>query len=255
MIVVDHPQTTYTHQALSQLSSSDVVLVVCGADHLPVSVLLPLADHCQVVWRIHAQIGFKLTFKKRLWQQIIKEKLVRQASNLPDEYPAKKRLIELSKSVRSGDTGNLEAQGAKIYWQNWLWQEEFHRNRDDSGVNSFLNYGYAIIRAALARAIVAAGLHPSLGIHHKNRSNAFCLADDLIEPLRPLVDDRARDLYVEGFDQLDKYAKAELLQLLTSTARIGNETGPLMTMLHRYVASLVRCMEGKSEILEIPTPC
>ena len=137
---------------------------------------------------------------------------------------------------------------------------EFRRNPDLPGLNSFLNYGYAIIRAAIARAIVAAGLLPSLGLHHRNRSNAFCLADDLIEPLRPLVDDRVRELHRQGHEELNQPAKAALFEILADRVQLGNEIGPLMVELHRYVASLVRCFTGearriwKSPRLEGKTP-
>jgi CRISPR-associated protein Cas1 len=133
----------------------------------------------------------------------------------------------------------------------------FRRDPDLPGLNSFLNYGYAVVRAAVARAIVAAGLVPSLGIHHRNRSNAFCLADDLIEPLRPLVDDRVRELHRQGYDELNQEAKAALLEILADRVSLGKSDltgGPLMVQLHRYVASLVRCYTGHARQLEIPTP-
>jgi CRISPR-associated protein Cas1 len=197
----------------------------------------------------------KQPMKKRLWQQIIRAKLQRQAENLPTEYPAHDRLQQMALEVRSGDPQNLEACGAKLYWQNWLWQEEFCRDRNEAGINSLLNYGYSIIRAAIARAIVAAGLHPSIGVFHRNRSNAFCLADDLIEPFRPWVDDRVRDLFIEGHTEINTHSKQELLELLVTPLELEGQQGPAMTMFHRYVASLVRCMDGTSTHLSIPKPC
>ena len=124
-----------------------------------------------------------------------------------------------------------------MYWANWLWQEEFRRDTSGTGLNSFLNYGYAVLRAAIAGAVVAAGLMPSLGVYHRNRSNAFCLADDLIEPIRPLVDDRVRELHRQGYEALDQPAKAALLEMLTCRVALGDKSGPLMVQLHRYVAS------------------
>ncbi|WP_145432462.1 CRISPR-associated endonuclease Cas1 [Lacipirellula limnantheis] len=132
--------------------------------------------------------------------------------------------------------------------------EGFRRDADSPGLNAFLNYGYAILRAALGRAIVAAGLLPSLGLHHRNRSNAFCLADDLIEPFRPLVDDRVRAMHRQGFDELTQPAKAELLGLLTLQMRLCDQSGPLLVMLQRTVASLARCYAGEAKRLEIPVP-
>ena len=129
------------------------------------------------------------------------------------------------------------------------------RDPDGNGLNAVLNYGYAVVRASIARAIVAAGLLPSLGLHHCNRSNAFCLADDLIEPLRPLVDRRARELHERGENGLNPAVKAGLLELLAAPVELGGERGPLMVNLHRMIASLVRCYQGEVKRLEIPKPC
>ncbi len=257
VVLVDQPGVTYSHAALAALAESDAVLVVCGRNHLPVAVLLPLADHTQVVWRINEQLAVGRPLKKRLWRQLIQAKIRGQAGNLAAGNPARSKLLDYARQVRSGDASNLEAQAARVYWQHWVPEEAFRRDADASGLNSLLNYGYAVVRAALARAIVAAGMQPSLGLHHSNRSNSFCLADDLIEPLRPIVDDRARELYRQGYDQLDTEAKAGLLKLLAEDVRFGRadgvtETGPLMVVLHRYVASLLRCFQGEAKRLEIP---
>jgi CRISPR-associated protein Cas1 len=255
LLIVDNARTTYTHSALNQIAQSDAVLVVCGDNHLPSAMLLPLSQHSQIVWRLQSQIESTLPLRKSLWKQVVVEKVSNQASNLPESYPAHRKLVDLSKRVKSGDTTNIEAQAAKIYWQNWLWQEEFRRDSDGDGLNAFLNYGYAIIRAALARAIVAAGLSPTLGLHHCNRSNYFCLADDLMEPLRPFVDDIVREMYRQGFETLDQHAKKTLLEILTMKMEIAEESGPLMAMLHRYVASLTHCFDKKSQKLSFPRPC
>jgi CRISPR-associated protein Cas1 len=265
IILVDHPQTTYTHGALAKLAESDAAVVICGRDHLPAAILLPMADHSQVVWRLDAQLSVSRPLRKGLWKQLVVAKIKAQAANLADDLPARRKLVALAREVRSGDPTNIEAQAAKIYWGNWLATsnieqletERFRRDPDATGLNSFLNYGYAVVRAALARAIVAAGLLPSLGIHHRNRANAFCLADDLIEPLRPLVDDRVRELHRQGYDELNQPAKAAILEILADRVTIGDgeeNTGPLMVQLHRYVASLVRCYTGKARALDIPKP-
>ncbi len=263
VVVVDHPQTTYTHSALTRLADCDAVVVVCGRDHLPTAILLPLADHSQVVWRLNDQLAASRPLCKRLWKQVVIAKVRAQAANLSEDRPARRKLMALAGEVRSGDPTNIEAQAAKIYWANWLWAaegdeitiEQFRRNSEGTGLNSFLNYGYAILRASVARAIVVAGLQPSLGIHHRNRSNAFCLADDLMEPFRPLIDDRVREMHRAGHEQLNQPAKAELLGILTTPMVLGDQTGPLMTMLHRLLASLTRCYAGEQKQLEIPTPC
>jgi CRISPR-associated protein Cas1 len=265
IILVDHPQTTYTHGALAKLAESDAAVVICGRDHLPAAILLPMIDHSQLVWRLDAQLKVSRPLRKQLWKQLVVAKVEAQASNLAADLPARRKLLALAREVRSGDPMNIEAQAAKIYWANWLATsdieqletERFRRDPDGSGLNGFLNYGYAVVRAALARAIVAAGLLPSLGIHHRNRSNPFCLADDLIEPLRPLVDDRVRELHCQGYDELNQPAKAALLELLVMRVALGDDDeniGPLMVQLHRYVASLVRCYAGEDRVLRVPKP-
>jgi CRISPR-associated protein Cas1 len=304
VVLVDHPQTTYTHGALTKLAESDAAVVICGRDHLPAAILLPMVDHSQVVWRLDAQLGVSRPLRKQLWRQLVVAKVEAQARNLSPELPAHRKLLALAREVRSGDPMNVEAQAARIYWNNWLDDEPkgsvpdfskpkftgeargsvpnfsepklgtdpggrelgtdpgtrdsldfvFRRDPDLPGLNSFLNYGYAVLRAAIARAIVAAGLLPSLGLYHRNRSNAFCLADDLIEPLRPLVDDRVRELHRQGYDELNQPAKAALLEILADRVQFGDEVGPLMVTLHRYVASLVRCFTGDERELQIPLP-
>lgn len=263
VVVVDHPQTTYTHAALASLAQADATLVVCGRDHLPVALLLPLADHTQVVWRVREQIEASKPLYKRLWQQIVQAKIRAQADNLAPGSPSQRRLLQFASEVRSGDSTNREAQAAKIYWSAWLTEAPednadwsgFRRDPDGDGANSLLNYGYAVMRAAVARALVAAGLLPSLGLHHSHRANAFCLADDLLEPLRPIVDQRVRQLLFAGQCELDQPTKAALLELLTAPTATDDGRGPLLVALHRYAASLVQCFQGAARRLEIPQPC
>lgn len=261
-VAVDHPQTTYTHAALATLLETGAVLLLCGRDHLPAGLLLPLSEHHQVVWRLQAQIDAPLPLKKRLWQQLVRGKILAQAANLDPQGKAARQLRNLARTVRSGDPANCEAQAARIYWANWLLQGPpdddslpFRRDPDQPGINALLNYGYAVLRAALARALVSGGLHPAIGVHHSHRANAFCLADDLIEPLRPLVDARARTLALAGQVELTQPVKAELLDLLTLEVRTGDFCGPLMVALHRYVASFVRILERQAQRLDIPIPC
>ena len=266
VVVVDHPQSTYSHHALVTLAEAGAAVVLCGRDHLPAAMVLPLADHSQAIWRLADQIAASRPLKKRLWAQLVVAKVRAQARNLDPSLPAHRKLLALAKEVKSGDPMNIEAQAAKIYWANWLMTasvevadtERFRRDPANDGLNSFLNYGYAILRAAIGRTVVAAGLEPRLGLHHRGRGNAFCLADDLIEPFRPLVDRRVRSMYRQGYTELDQTAKSELLNLLTQRVRLrsesGDQIGPLMVMLHRLAASLVRCYMGESKRLAIPSP-
>ena len=253
MVLVDHPAVTYSHAALARLMEFGGVLVVCGRDHLPAGLLLPMSDHTEVVWRVQDQIAISKPLAKRLWKQIVVAKIRAQAANLGAGSPPQRKLLTLARAVKSGDPSNLEAQAARVYWPAWLGKGlSFRRDPDGDGINALLNYGYAVMRAAVARALVAAGLLPILGIHHSNRSNAFCLADDLVEPIRPLVDARVRDLHHAGQDELDQPTKAALLELLTARVGVGDQTGPLMVGLHRTIASLVRCYEGTNKNLLLP---
>ena len=225
--------------------------MICARNHLPAGLLLPLGEHTEVVWRIHDQLAAKKPLKKQLWRQLVQVKIRAQAANLAADSPVRRKLLILAREVRSGDPANVEAQAARVYWQA-LFGEAFRRNPDGDGANSLLNYGYAVLRAAVARAIVGAGLLPALGLHHANRGNAFCLADDLIEPLRPLVDARVRALAASDCVELNPKTKAVLLEILTAEVRVAEQTGPLLVALHRMVASLVHCYQGAAKRLEIP---
>lgn len=264
-LVVDQAGTTYSHAALARLVEFGAAVVVCDRRHLPAGLLLPMAEHTEVVWRLHEQIAASKPLRKQLWQQIVIAKIRAQADNLPDDSAAYRKLREMARSVRSGDPDNLEAQAAKVYWSAWLpdyqvpvpdgWLQKatFHRNPDaDDSVNIQLNYGYAILRAAVARALVSTGLHPALGLKHANRSNAFCLADDLLEPLRPLVDRVVRDLYRGNHFALTPVVKKNLLSLLNETVRLEDTIGPLMVVLHRVTASLAKCLAGETKQLLLP---
>lgn len=262
LVLVDHPGTTYTHNALTALLDAKAALVVCGQDHLPKGILFPLSDHLEIVWRIEEQTSVSKPLQKRLWKQIVQAKIRAQAGNLTPGSVPHRKLLNYAREVKAGDTSNREAVAARLYWSSWLVNceapesvEPFRRDRDGDAPNHFLNYGYAILRAAIARSLVAAGLLPAIGIHHRNRSNAFCLADDLIEPLRPLVDARARELHFNGQSDLDQEAKQTLLDLLTETVSTGNQSGPLMVAINRMTASLVHCYQGTRKDLEIPIPC
>lgn len=255
VLLVEHPGCTYTHAALTTLLANDAAVVICGRDHLPAGMLLPIGQHTQVVPRIRQQIAMKRPLRKQLWKQVIQGKIRAQAGNFPAGSRTRSRLLALARGVRSGDPSNVEAQAAKSYWAGYremLADPGFSRDPDGAAPNNLLNYGYAVLRAAVARALVSAGLLPALGIHHHHRANAFALADDLLEPLRALVDERVMELAREGQAALIPPVKAALLELLTAPVRTAGQSGPLMVGLHRYVASLVRCCEGETRRLDIP---
>lgn len=265
VLLVEEQGVTYTHAALTTLVQHDAAVVICGRDHLPAGLLLPLSEHALVVWRVREQIAAPKPLKKQLWRQIVQAKIRAQAANLPTGTDSRSRLLELARMVRSGDPTNVEAQAARTYWAAWrqLLHDDpdqpvrvgFLRDPDGPSPNDLLNYGYAVMRAAVARALVAAGLLPVLGIKHANRSNSFCLADDLVEPLRPLVDKAVVELVRSGVTGVNPEAKRGLLALLAADVAYADQTGPLMVALHRYAASLARCFDGSAKCLEVPTAC
>jgi CRISPR-associated protein Cas1 len=229
------------------------VVVVCGRDHLPVGVLAPIANNTEVVPRLHDQISAAKPIRKNLWKQIVMAKVRAQAENLDVLNPGTRRLLLLTQQVRSGDPANIEAQAAKVYWGAWLGGGvKFKRDIDGDGINAMLNYGYAVLRAGMARAIVSGGLQPAIGLYHHNRSNAFCLADDLMEPLRPMVDSVVRELVRRCRTDIGQDEKKALLGVLHRTVAMEDQTGPLMVAMHQYVASYCRCLGGESKRLTIP---
>ena len=266
LIVVDQPAATYSHAALARLIEFGAAVVICGRNHLPSGILLPLGNHTTGVSRLRDQIRISATPQATMEANCPRQGS--QSSREPGYRCAERRkLLALAHEVKSGDATNIEAQSAKIYWGAWLRakpivpsadtnqriEAEFRRDPDgDDVLNVLLNYGYAILRAAVARTLVSAGLHPAIGLQHSNRSNAFCLADDLLEPLRPLVDRSVRELHLAGTTELNKAAKARLLGLLTVTMRIGGQKGPLMVGLHRVASSLVDCFQGRKRRLLLP---
>jgi len=259
LVVVDHREVTYTHAALAALAEHGAALVVCSNNHLPAAIMLPISSHTEQIWRIQDQIECPKVLKKQLWTILVKAKIRAQASNLEPDSPAHRRLMQMVKEVKSNDTTNVEAQAARVYWQGLFppkgdWK--FKRSPGERNPpNSFLDYGYTVLRAAIARALIGAGLMPAIGIHHSNRSNAFCLADDLIEPLRPMIDRRVLRLIKSGRQYLDQETKAELLLTLTASVNITtveSETtlGPLDAALVRYAASLTKSYStGKPRLL------
>lgn len=253
VLIVDTPTARYTHGTLIQLLDYGAVIVLCGADHLPAGILTSCAGNTLQTERLGAQLGATRPLKKRLWQQVVQQKVRNQAANLAEGSKERCELLDLAKRVRSGDPGNTEARAARLYWQAWLPTDGFRRGNKTEAPNNFLNYGYAVVRAAVARAIAGAGLHPSIGIHHHNRYDPFCLADDLVEPLRPLVDRAARDLFLEGQEEINRETKSRLLALLLEPVALRGARGPLFVHLERMLASLVRCYAGETVKLDVPS--
>jgi CRISPR-associated protein Cas1 len=253
ILILDAPDAAYTHWVLAEALKSGAAIVPCGRDHLPCGLFLP-QDNSLMAQRLAAQAAAPLPLKKRLWKQIIQAKVRLQARNLAPDDPARRRLMALVSEVRSGDPANIEAQAARSYWQA-MFGPDFRRRADDLALNAFLNYGYAVVRAAVARAVAGAGLHPALGLHHRMRSNPCCLADDLLEPLRPMVDRAAKALAETGASEMTPEAKRVLLTVLTEEVETAGSRGPLLVALERTAASLVRCYGGEQDRLDLPEPC
>jgi len=253
-LIVSHPQATYTHAVLPGLAAAGAIFVVCNEKHLPAAMLLPLVSHSTQTERFAAQAQLSLPARKRLWQQIVRAKLQAQARLLEERNGKDWGLVRLASEVRSGDPENLEGQAARIYWQRLFEGEDFHRDPEGEGVNACLNYGYAVLRAAVARAICGAGLHPSLGLHHHNRYDPFCLADDLMEPFRPVVDRLVAKLRDEhGSDvPLEKETKKAILEGLLGRFVAYEESRTLFDWVSRTASSLAAVTEGRDEKLEIP---
>jgi CRISPR-associated protein Cas1 len=215
-VVLAHPQCVITQPAMAALMEAGVPLLVCDSSFLPSGMMLPLRANALQTERMLAQAAAKAPVKKRLWQQIIRTKILAQGAALVGLHQDDGGLTELASRVRSGDPTNVEATAAQRYWPLLFRDPEFRRRHEADDQNRLLNYGYAIMRAAVGRAVCAAGLHPTIGVHHKGRGNPFCLADDLVEPYRPLVDGEVAKMAGErGRDcPLDAASKQRLLELL-----------------------------------------
>lgn len=253
ILVLDYTQTAATVPLLAAVAAAGGAVVVCGATHLPESLLLPMAGSALHARSLRGQIATSEPCRKRLWQAIIKAKIAEQARLLIEETGRDRGLGTMAKRVKSGDTDNLEGQAARTYFPA-LFGKVFIRDPDIPGINAMLNYAYALLRAAVARAVVGAGLHPALGIHHHNQYDAFALADDLMEPLRPMADAHVvRTL--DGRDAplaLDPSLKRMLLQVLACEVTWDEKRYPLVTALGFYAANVRGCLVGEERRLTCP---
>ncbi len=259
ILLIDQQMTTYTHAVLTSLMEFGACVVLCDNSHLPCGLLLPMQANELLTQRLRRQINVSRPKEKRLWQQVVRAKITAQAANLmalrPGDPDAAKLRATAAK-VASGDPENAEGQAARIYWPA-IFGSSFRREQGGAWPNPLLNYGYMVMRAAVARAIAGAGLHPSFGIHHHNRGNAFCLADDLVEPLRPLVDAAVLGILAgfgpEECPTVSPANKRALLQLLSAEIELGGQSGPLMVQLHRMAASLWECYSADRDAIDLPT--
>ena len=256
VVLLDHKQITITHGLLEALLANNAAVITCDSSRMPVGLLMPLSGNATQSERFKAQINASLPLTKQLWQQTIQAKIQNQAYVLKTTRNAVvKNMLVWAEDVKSGDSDNLEARAAAYYWANLFPNiPSFRRGREGVPPNNLLNYGYAILRAIVARSLVGSGLLPTLGIHHHNRYNAYCLADDIMEPYRPFVDKLVVEIVDSGenMTELSKVMKAKLLNIPVLDVQINGQRSPLMIAIGFTTASLAKCYLGESRKIVYP---
>lgn len=254
VLIINEPSIITTQKLIIECIENNVSVIFCNEKHMPSGIVIPLCGNSLQSQILKHQINLNEPQKKRLWQLIVKEKIKQQSLVLKITNSNYQHLQGLIPKVRSGDPSNIEALAAKYYWS-YLFKENFRRVTESEGINSLLNYGYAIIRSAVARAIVAAGLNPTIGIHHKNKYNPFCLVDDLIEPLRPRVDLTVwKMIYEYNFEnELNKITKVNLIEILCQECTISSEQIDLLLATQKYVVSFRKFLQLEIAKLEFPS--
>jgi CRISP-associated protein Cas1 len=255
LVLLDHQQVTITQALLAKLLANNTAVISCDDTHHPTGLLLNLDGHSLQSQKFAAQLEATVPLKKQLWQQTIAAKINNQAAMLAFRRQEHKILLNLSATVKSGDSDNCEAQAAAYYWKR-VFPDEFNFRRERYGPppNNLLNYGYAILRAMMARSLVASGLLPVMGIHHRNQYNAYCLADDIMEPYRPFVDYvvfqlvRSNGQYLE----MSPSMKKALLEIPAIDVLIDGKKSPMMNAVQRTTASLAKCFEGSNRKILYP---
>lgn len=254
VVVLDNRQVTITQALMAALLENNCAIITCDDHHLPVGLFLPLEGNDIQNERFRAQIDASEPLKKQMWQQTVSSKILGQAAVLQTENIESRNMCAWAKEVRSGDADNLEGRAAAYYWRNVFHNPNFIRGQEGDPPNNLLNYGYAIVRALIARALVAAGLLPTLGIHHHNRYNAYCLADDIMEPYRPVVDLAVLDIVKRFSDisELTPALKRELLGIPTKDVVIDGHRSPLMVAVQTTANSVQKCFSGEARKIIYP---
>lgn len=250
ILILDHYQISVTHSLLQALNENNAVIISCNQQHMPFGLMLPMFSHHAYTERIHSQLAASVPSKKNLWKQTIEAKIGNQAAVLEWIGLDSKRLRFAQTEVKSGDSGNIEGQAAAYYWKSIFSNDVFFtRHREGDAPNNLLNYGYAILRAVIARALVGSGLFLTVGIHHRNKYNPYCLADDIMEPYRPFVDQLVYVLMKRYTDieELTTDIKKDLLKIPTLDVQINGETSPLMIAAGRTSASIIQYFEGSTK--------
>lgn len=244
---------SYTNNLLVALAERGAPFVLCAANHNAVGMLLPIDGNFEQAKRIEAQIAASLPTHKRLWAAVVKSKLEQQAAALEATGAPTAPLTALIAKVKSGDPENIEAQGAQRYWR-LLFGDAFRRDQDGGGLNGMLNYGYTVLRACTARAVIAAGLHPSIGLHHSNDNNAMRLVDDVMEPFRPIIDLKVWHLRRNGEDQVTPETKRALVRTLYDDMQTEAGATPVMVCTQKLAVSLAQVYLGERDKLDLPLP-
>lgn len=256
IIVLESSQITLTHGLISALMDNNVALLSCNEKHLPYGLMLPMAQHHAFTEKMYAQLESSQPLRKNLWQQTIVAKIENQASVLDGLGIDVENMHYWSSQVKSGDPDNYEARAAAYYWDNiFIQYDAFRRHRFGDAPNNLLNYGYSILRAIVARSLVGSGMFTALGIHHKNKYNPYCLADDIMEPYRPYVDILVLDILTETEEEIEDLTtalKARLLSIATVDVNIDGTNSPLMIGVKRTTASLRKCFEAESRKIVYP---
>ena len=255
VVVLDHKRITITSGALEALLENNCAVITCDSKNMPVGLLLPLYGNTTQNERFRQQLDASVPLMKQLWQQTIKAKIENQATVLHEYAGAEIKCMKAwAQEVKSGDSTNLEARAAAYYWKYLFSIQGFTRDREGIPPNNLLNYGYAILRAIVARGLVVSGLLPTLGIHHHNRYNAYCLADDIMEPYRPYVDRLVCSIVKQGIDctELTKEIKSQLLTIPTLETTIAGKRSPLMIAVGQTTASLSKCFIGELRKISYP---
>lgn len=256
VVVLDNRRITITTGAMEALLGNNCAIITCDSTNLPVGLMLPLSGNSTQSERFRAQIDASLPLKKQLWQQTVRQKILNQAAVLSKNTGAIVKNMQVwANEVRSGDPDNFEARAATYYWHNLFpTLSNFVRGREGDPPNNLLNYGYAILRACVARGLVGSGLLPTLGIHHHNRYNAYCLADDIMEPYRPYVDDLVIQIMQEypDYSELNRSIKAALLTIPALDVVLDGKRSPLMIAVGQTTASLAKCFNGELRKIAYP---
>jgi len=253
VVLLDHYRLTLTSTLLNKLLENNVAVISCDAQHLPLGMFLNLNGNTLQQEHFAQQIAVTKAKKDRLWKQVIQAKIGNQAHLLALQGSLVVNMQRWAAKVKNGDPENLEARAAAYYWKNLFdTLPSFKRERFGNAPNALLNYGYTILRGVVARALVGSGLIPTLGIHHHNKYNAYCLADDIMEPYRPFVDEQVLALVSEGVGELTKESKQVLLKIPVLDVRINQQKSPLMLAVQETSASLQQCYAGVRKTIKVP---